>query len=131
MRKSALVVFAALSLPLAASAQGEVRYGRGLYNVYCASCHGADARGNGWLAQYLTRRPPPLTLLAKDFGGSFPRELVREVIDGRREVVLHGPREMPVWGDRLRGALGPRPSVEAAVQRRINAITDYLAGIQE
>src|SRR5581483_11328779 len=88
----------ALLLPaLAANAQ-EASSGRQLYEQHCASCHGSRAGGDGWLSRYLTRTPPPLNALSRSFGGKFPAEIVRSVIDGRRQVAMHGPRDMPVWG---------------------------------
>lgn len=42
--------------------------------------------------------PPTLTRLQRNNGGVFPFDHVYQVIDGRKEVLVHGPREMPVWG---------------------------------
>ena len=40
-------------------AQGSPPYsGNGDYQVYCASCHGAEARGDGMIAKSLKKRPP-------------------------------------------------------------------------
>lgn len=41
---------------------------------------------------------PDLTALAKNNNGVFPFDRVYQIIDGRREVLAHGPRDMPVWG---------------------------------
>jgi hypothetical protein len=38
--------------------------------------------------------PPDLTLLARNNGGVFPAERISGVIDGRIEIVSHGPRDM-------------------------------------
>src|SRR6516225_5684036 len=46
--------------------------GKQTYTHYCASCHGADARGNGPAAVVLKTSPPDLTTLAKRHGGKFP-----------------------------------------------------------
>ena len=70
--------------------------GKNEYDARCAMCHGAAGKGDGWLADNLLKRPPTLTQLKKKNGGVFPLANVIEVIDGRRAVGLHGPREMPV-----------------------------------
>ena len=57
--------------------------GSGLFSTYCVVCHGADAKGTGPLADSLKRRPADLTLLAKNNGGQYPRDMVARIIDGR------------------------------------------------
>ena len=94
-----------------------------LYLEYCASCHGQLGQGDGRVAKYLTPKPADLTRLSETNGGRFPAERVFEIIDGRREVEVHGSREMPVWGRTTRLSL-------ATVQSRIRAIVNYLATLQ-
>ena len=106
----------------------QARTGRDLFKVYCATCHGVSARGDGPLAEDLRRRPPDLTQFAKQNGGQFPAQLVRRIIDGRQKVKLHGGPEMPVWGDAFRMREGLN---EQGVSARIDAIVQYLASIQE
>lgn len=102
--------------------------GSRLFRTYCASCHGTAGRGDGPMALQLRRVPPDLTQFTRRNGGVFPSELVYRIVDGR-EVMSHGDREMPVWGDAFRMASGgPGPGV---VKARIDAIVRYLAGIQE
>ena len=101
--------------------------GSQLFRTYCASCHGATARGSGPLADSLRRMPPDLTTFAARNGGVFPSERVRRIVDGR-EVASHGDREMPVWGDAFKSA--PGGSSEQAIAARIDAILNYLDGIQ-
>ena len=93
--------------------------------THCAVCHGTDGRGDGPLADKLTHPPKDLTLLSKKNGGAFPDEAIHQIIDGRRLVVFHGSREMPIWGDRFR--------VEddgATVRARILEIVTHLRSIQ-
>jgi mono/diheme cytochrome c family protein len=99
-----------------------------LYRTHCASCHGADARGDGPVAAELRRRPSDLTKFAMRNGGVFPADRLREIIDGRH-VTSHGERDMPIWGDvfRYRGGDGDKRSIT----ERIEAIVRYLAAIQE
>ena len=83
--------------------------------------------------------PPNLTVLAKKNKGVLPFSAVYEIIDGRKTVMAHGTRDMPIWGDRYvpepSKALIPRPSEnilslfydpEAVVRMRIFAVIDYL-----
>ena len=101
--------------------------GSQLFRSHCASCHGTDARGSGPLTEHLRHTPPDLTQFTKRNGGTFPRELIRRIIDGR-DVPVHGDREMPVWGEAFKAVAG---SNAAAVNARIEAVVRYLEGIQE
>lgn len=73
--------------------------GAGLYAEYCASCHGADARGNAGIDP----PGPDLTTLAKRHGGRYPAVYVMSTIDGYARDETHGP--MPIFGDLLDGAV--------------------------
>jgi mono/diheme cytochrome c family protein len=121
----ALASFAALAQP----------GGKEVYDVYCSSCHGAQAKGDGWMARYLVRPVPALNTLSRQYGGGFPVELVRHVVDGRRQVELHGPREMPVWGYVFQAEYqqksAPPGSDEATASERITQLIEYLKEIQE
>jgi mono/diheme cytochrome c family protein len=101
--------------------------GSQLFRSHCASCHGTDARGHGPLAEHLRHAPPDLTQFTKRNGGTFPRDLIYRIIDGR-DVPAHGDREMPVWGEAFKAIAG---SSAAAVKARIEAVVRYLEGIQE
>lgn len=95
---------------------------------YCVACHGKDAKGTGTLAANLRPKPADLTLLAKNNGGTFPRDMVAQVIDGRQKVKGHGGGDMPEWGPTFLAAVGTdNPD---AVTGRINALVDYLETIQ-
>lgn len=99
------------------------------YNYYldsCATCHAIDGKGNGPMSETLTHKPKDLTLLAKENGGSFPETMVYQIIDGRRVVLSHGTREMPVWGRRFKVIDGN----EQAVDRRISKIIEFIESIQ-
>jgi len=104
------------------------------FQTYCASCHGEDARGNGPVAEFLALTPADLTKLARNNGGIFPAERLTQIIDGRQEVKIHGPRDMPVWGDWFdveAEAPGLRASErEIIVRERIGALVTYLKTIQ-
>jgi nucleotide-binding universal stress UspA family protein/cytochrome c5 len=102
--------------------------GATVFGMYCASCHGATARGDGPLAPAMSRKPANLTEIAKRNGGQFPTELVFRTIDGRQPVRGHGGPDMPVWGDvftRSRDA-GDAERVKAVIQ----SLVEFLDSIQ-
>lgn len=102
--------------------------GSDLFRTYCATCHGEGAKGDGPLATMLKKRPADLTVFAKNNGGTYPAELVGQIIDGRKQVDGHGGKDMPVWGDSFKEATGG--SDEAAIKARIDALVRHLETIQ-
>lgn len=127
-----LALAAALPLVLASGATlaaGEVsEMQREDFFAYCASCHGPSGHGDGPVAVELKKRPADLTQLAKNNNGNFPYTRVRAVIDGRGQALgIHGPAEMPVWGERFR----QEGKNDTQVRGKILNIVDYLVSIQE
>lgn len=112
-----------------------VELGHADFIAYCAACHGVGGRGDGTVAEFLTIEAADLTQLRKRNGGYFPRERMIEVIDGRADVKVHGPRDMPVWGDWFKGeaaSSGARKATrEEIVSERIDALIAYIETIQE
>jgi mono/diheme cytochrome c family protein len=104
------------------------------YRTYCAACHGVGGEGDGTVAEFLTIEAADLTRLSRRNGGIFPRERIEQVIDGRAEVKVHGPRDMPVWGDWFNAeAVTPdmdADSREQVVTARINALIGYIETLQ-
>jgi len=99
-----LVVAACALLAMSGSAiagSDDVAQGRATYLQYCAVCHGTDGDGNGPLARSLTTPPTNLRLLSDLYGNPLQEDKVARAIDGRAEIEAHGPREMPVWGERF------------------------------
>ena len=80
--------------------------GIGGLSPYCTACHGVDGQGNGPIAPRLRDPPTDLTQLSKHHNGHFPRQRVYDVIDGQAEVRAHGPRDMPVWGEKFKAGDG-------------------------
>ena len=73
--------------------------GPDLFQAYCATCHGKDAKGQGPMAGALKSTPTDLTKISARNGGKFPFLKVQQMIAGQVPVVVsHGNREMPVWG---------------------------------
>ena len=133
----ACVTRAALTLLLAAVAHGcagtparfptldpaeHVARAREDYQRSCASCHGSDGRGG---------RGPDLTRLAVTMGDRFSHQYVVDVITGSQEVPAHGPRDMPVWQDRLAGVdSGAEAAGALWMQRRFDALAAYVESLQ-
>lgn len=140
-----VVVMAAFAIVFGRQVVAEVLDpGKAEYHSSCASCHGIDGKGNGPVSADLKVPRSDLTVLAKKNNGVFPFNSVNDIIDGRKAVIAHGTRDMPIWGDRYAPeptkALVPRPSEnilslfydpEAIVRMRILTVIDYLNRIQE
>ncbi len=102
--------------------------GKEMFESYCASCHGKDAKGDGPAAAALKQQPADLTALAKRNGGKFPEDEVTSVLRGQAKLVAHGDQDMPVWGPVFwRISQGH----EEIVQMRIANLTKYLESLQE
>ena len=103
------------------------------FNMYCASCHGESAKGDGRVAARLEKKPADLTLLTQRYG-EFPRDKVAEFIDGRADVAAHGQRDMPVWGKwftmEATDGLGGADGDAATVKRRIDNVVNYIETLQ-
>jgi mono/diheme cytochrome c family protein len=103
--------------------------GAPLFQRHCAACHGAGGRGDGPAAKALVTPPADLTTIAARRGGTFP-STIAQFIDGRFEVVAHGSREMPVWGQHF-GADVPDAGVGESIARgKIATLVEYLKSIQ-
>jgi universal stress protein A len=129
----AAVLAACLVAPAFAFAQEQAPFaqftpGSAVFGMYCASCHGTAARGDGPLAANMIKKPANLTEIAKRNGGLFPSELVFRTIDGRQPVRGHGGPDMPVWGDAF--AKSREAGDEARVKAVIQSLVDYLESIQ-
>jgi len=102
-------------------------------------CHGVTGKGDGWFTKFLKTPPSTLTQLKRNNGGVFPFDRVYDVIDGRKQVLVHGTREMPVWGAQFRveSGKGFAPyyglvyADEGAVRARILALIEYISRLQE
>jgi mono/diheme cytochrome c family protein len=120
------------TLPGVSSAQGLSAAGKARFERYCSSCHGLNAKGDGPVANLLTKRPADLTQLAKANGGKFPGIKVMREIDGRDTVRAHGTSDMPVWGQSFKAANPATANVgESATRGTVQEIVAYLQSIQE
>jgi mono/diheme cytochrome c family protein len=136
MRRAALCGSAVAFISGAAFAQTNVDFGKRQYESSCAVCHGLSGKGDGPYRQFLTKPPSDLTILAKKNDGVLPVSRLYDVIDGRWEVLAHGPREMPVWGrgyyfEPAEPAIDPSTGeMERSVRVRILAVIDYINRLQ-
>ena len=101
--------------------------GRDLFQFYCSTCHGREAKGDGPVASTLKRRPPDLTTIARRNGGQFPSEAIVRLVTGDDQPDgSHGSREMPVWGPIFR-SLEPH---DRLTRIRIENVVGYIESIQ-
>ena len=132
-----LVVLAAVTSATSQDQQPEVKKvpakltsaasGKQMFNAYCASCHGTDAKGDGPAAAALKVPPADLTQLAKRNGGKYPSLKVTSALTGTAELAAHGNKEMPVWGPiffRMSGGS------DAETQQRIANLSHYIETLQ-
>jgi mono/diheme cytochrome c family protein len=101
--------------------------GKGMFEAYCASCHGKDGHGDGPAASALKMPTTNLTTLAAKNGGAFPAAHVAAVIQGDALTPAHGSKDMPVWGPIFLSIAGHS---QAEVQLRIRNLTNYVESLQ-
>jgi len=137
LAKVVLIGFALVLVPAVGAAEG-ASLGEIEYKEKCAICHGVDGTGNGPYAEMLNVKPSDLTLLQRNNRGIFPLNQIHLIIDGRLAEVVHGQRDMPIWGNSYNaeaqkyysdyyGAYDP----ESFVRVRIMALIEYLDRIQK
>jgi mono/diheme cytochrome c family protein len=101
--------------------------GKGMFTSYCASCHGADGKGNGPAAEALKTPPADLTVLSKNNGGKYPALKVASAIRGDSAIGAHGNKEMPVWGDLFRTI---SEGHQTEVDQRVANLVSYIKSLQ-
>jgi mono/diheme cytochrome c family protein len=113
-------------------AAGSTARGRVAYRLYCASCHGQTAQGDGPVSGYLKTRPSDLTKLAQRNQGVFPADRVFATIDGRdtQAAPAHGPSDMPVWGMSFQDPAKDTDQ-EAEAQAKIADLVAFLESVQK
>ena len=119
-------VLEAFGIATAQEEQPFVAYGKDLFTMRCASCHGESGKGDGPAGAALKIPPADLTQISKKHGGIFPRAEVTKFIDGERPVPAHGPRHMPIWGEVFRGE-----RADSEARMRILSLTSFVESIQE
>jgi len=103
--------------------------GKQMFKDYCAACHGADGKGRGPVADLLKTPAPDLTTLAqRRHEGKFPYDYVSSILLFGPGYASHGSADMPTWGALFQYL---DKNNQAAVQKRIRNLCDYLASLQE
>ena len=116
-----------LQVKHAPAPQTSAASGKEMFNSYCASCHGADAKGEGPAAAALKSKPADLTALAKNNNGKFPTDRVMSILRGQATVTAHGNLDMPVWGPVFWRMSQGHP---AELQQRVTNLTRYIESLQ-
>ncbi|MBO9465461.1 Cytochrome c [Pelagimonas phthalicica] len=107
--------------------------GKALFMENCASCHGANGKGEGPMARAMEKTPKDLTLIQVRHGDKFPKSKVLSTIDGYARSDIAGPG-MPEFGALLEGDLIPYDSgdgIETPTPRKLLALLEYIESIQE
>lgn len=127
LRSTRVVGFwAALALVVAAAWPKDVMTMTGgeVYARYCASCHGAQGKGDGPRAASCKRPPGDLTTLSERNGGVFPRD---RVIAALADPATYAVTGMPS-GSSLFSGLGDSPAKLKMIYRRL---ADHLETLQK
>jgi len=101
--------------------------GKETFLKYCASCHGADAKGNGPAAIALKPPPSDLTALTKRYDGKFPTGYVGALVKFGRSLAAHGSEDMPVWGSRFKTL---DPVHDPTGQQHVDDLVAYIESLQ-
>ena len=97
-----LIIFVGtMNISMGQELQEAIDAGKSEYIRSCALCHGDNGKGNGIYASKLIVRPTNLSLLQKQNNGIFPTREIYKTIEGRDNIKAHGPKAMPIWGDRF------------------------------
>lgn len=118
------------SKPVAASETQLIQSVEGapLFQAYCASCHGTDAKGSGPMSEWLKVKTPDLTRISIRAGGTFPLARVQKIIAGDDSVKSgHGTRDMPVWGPIFSQVSGDRDWG----QMRVYNLSEFIQTLQQ
>jgi mono/diheme cytochrome c family protein len=97
---------------------------------YCSACHGDGGHGDGPVATAITKPIPDLTLIATRHNGKFPRQIIKNAIDGRWRIDAHGTQQMPVWGYEFWISAGAGDFSETRVNQILDNLINYLESIQ-
>lgn len=123
----------AAALPACPALAGpDLELGRTTFAGACAACHGAEAQGNGPMAELIAIPVPDLTRIGARNGGEFPWLKVVHLIDGRTGLRGHGG-PMPLFGALFAGdtaAADAPDGTPVITSARVLALTDYLAALQ-
>lgn len=123
-----------LSSTFADEDKNAIMKGKQEFEESCSLCHGVDAKGHGVFSEMLIIPTADLTQLSKNNDGNFPYKALYSVIDGRDDIKQHGPRYMPIWGDRFKSTTWfavDKKHADTLVRGTIFELLLYLESIQE
>jgi len=132
MLKTIVLAFAAGCVAQTAAAADDLELGKVTFEGTCTACHGAEAKGDGPMAELISIPVPDLTRIAARNGGEFPWLRVVHLIDGRTGLRGHGG-PMPLFGALFAGdttAADAPDGTPVITSARVLALADYLAAIQ-
>ena len=110
-----------------------VANGERTFNRLCADCHGRGGRGGrGQEASASTPglAAPRLDQIAARRSHDFDREEIAEFIEGSQIPREHGPRSMPIWGERLSADYWRYSNADELVGATLDPVIVYLLSIQ-
>ena len=123
------------ALDAACAQQSE--FGKEDYLKLCSGCHGVTGKGDGPNAKSLRKPPADLTKLSQSNNGRFPLVRVYYAMDGKLEVIVHGPRDMPSFFEALkkdvmsrRGDYLSAELVESLARIRMIEVIEYVMSLQ-
>ena len=135
MRSVFAAVIAIGAADAAFAQQSEV--GKEDYLKLCGSCHGVTGKGDGPNAKSLRKPPADLTKLSQSNNGRFPLVRVYYAMDGKLEIIIHGPRDMPSFFEALkkdvmsrRGDYLSAELVESLARIRMIEVIEYVMLLQ-
>ena len=127
---SALAVVLLAVFDVAAATEIVEWTGQENYDRLCAACHGVGGRGDGPVASEIVKGVPDLTRIAERNDGYFPRQIIKNVVDGRWRIDAHGTQQMPVWGYEFYIAEGADAFSEVRVSKVLDDLVSYIESIQ-
>jgi mono/diheme cytochrome c family protein len=136
IRSAIAASIAIATLDSAYAQQNEV--GKDDYLKLCSGCHGVTGKGDGPNAKSLRKTPADLTKLSQSNAGKFPLARVYDVMDGKVEIIVHGQRDMPSFGETLKKDIMsrmPRDFMSADIaqtlaRKRMIEVIEYVMSLQ-
>jgi len=102
--------------------------GAQMFKEYCASCHGADGKGNGPAVEFLKTPPPDLRMMTQRHNGKYPFHRVESILTFGPGTHAHGSLDMPTWGQLFRSL---DQTNEMLVSGRIYTLNKFIESMQE
>lgn len=105
--------------------------GKTIFAEHCASCHGADGKGDGPKAAGMQPPPADLTKITSRAGGTFPAAHINAIITYGGGIASHTKGAMPIWGKVFSEEGGGGTGGANYSRRAIVGLKRYLETIQQ